>query len=245
MTGPALDVLHHDEDLLVVAKPSGLLVHRSAMAREPDVAMDRARALVGRPVHPVHRLDRGTSGALAFALSREAAAALGRAFAEARVGKVYVALVRGAPPDAVTVDWPVPGDEGGARVPALTHVVTLWRGPRRALVAARPETGRFHQLRRHLKHLRHPILGDTTYGDGAANRDARAELGLGRLALHAAALTLPHPRTGAELRVVAPLPEDLREPLARCGAPALLDLDASLAARRPGPARLPGLARGE
>ena len=216
----ALPVLHGDDDLVVVAKPSGLLVHRGGFTRETDVAMARVRRQLDRLVWPVHRLDRGTSGALLFALSPEVAATLGRLFAEGAVQKTYLALVRGHAPAQCVVDHPVPKDEGGERVPAVTELRRVWEGPRCSLVVAAPRTGRFHQIRRHLKHLRHPILGDTNYGDGAVNRHFRAEFGLHRLALHAHALTLPHPRTGALLAVRAPLPADLDGPLAALGVPA-------------------------
>ncbi len=216
-----LPLLYRDDDLVVAAKPSGLLVHRGGMTREADVAMVRVRRQLGRHVHPVHRLDRGTSGALVFALSPEMAAALGRSFAAGEVHKRYLALVRGVAPAHCVVDHPVPKDEGGERVPAVTELRRLWEGPHCSLVLALPRTGRFHQVRRHLKHLHHPIVGDTNYGDGATNRRFRA-LGLQRLALHALGLTLPHPRTGAPLGVYAPLPADLDAPLAALGVPPAL-----------------------
>lgn len=216
------ELLYADEDLAVIAKPSGLLVHRGGLAREEDVAMVRARRTLGRHVYTVHRLDRATSGALLLALSPEMATALSRSFELGEIRKTYVALVRGVAPEHVVIDHPVPKDEGGARVPAVTEVRRLWEGPHCSLVAAWPRTGRFHQLRRHLKHLRHPIVGDTNYGDGATNRRFRSELGLMRLALHAARLVFTHPRSGARVEVVAPLPADLAGPLRELGVPEAL-----------------------
>jgi len=224
-TPHALPLLYGDDDLVIVAKPSGLLVHRGGFTRETDVAMARVRRQLDRLVWPVHRLDRGTSGALVFALSPEMATALGRLFADGAVEKTYLALARGTAPAHVVVDHPVPKDEGGERVPAITELRRIWEGPRCSLVIAAPRTGRFHQIRRHLKHMSHPIIGDTNYGDGAVNRHFRSEFGLHRLALHAHALTLPHPRTGAPVTVRAPLPADLDAPLTALGVPEALRVD--------------------
>ncbi len=133
--------------------------------------------------------------------------------------------VGGVAPEHIVIDHPVPKDEGAERVPAVTELRRLWQGPHCSLVVARPKTGRFHQIRRHLKHLHHPIVCDSNYGDGATNRRFRSEIGLTRLALHAARLVFAHPRTGARIDLVAPLPDDLREPLRRLGVPdALLDV---------------------
>src|SRR5262249_44825629 len=152
---------------------------------------------------PVHRLDRGTSGVIVFARSSEAARTLHEAFERGAVDKRYVALVRGEPLPSVVVDHPLPRREGGPRVDASTEIETLWAGDvdlaalgvaadprlrpvqRYALVAARPKTGRLHQVRRHLKHVGHPVVGDANYGRGEHNRALAAAVGLTRLALHA------------------------------------------------------------
>lgn len=218
MTEP-IDILFRDEHLVAVMKPAGLAVHRG-WAAAPHYALDLVRDRIGARVYPAHRLDQPTSGVLVFALSPEAARALGDAFATQRVHKRYLALVRGIPVAAeLTIDNPVK-DDRGVRVSAVTEVVRRWvfRG-RYALVEARPRTGRTHQIRRHLKHIACPIIGDTSYGKSEHNRLFRDEFGLRRLALHALALTLPHPRDGAPLTLVAPLPPDLAEPLARIGCP--------------------------
>jgi tRNA pseudouridine65 synthase len=152
-----------------------------------------------------------------FALSSEVAAALHAMFEDGRVEKRYLAAVRGVPPEAVVVDHPIPRREGGPRVPAVTEVrrVSTW-GPF-SLVEAIPRTGRLHQVRRHLKHLSHPILGDANYGKGDLNRRVRDELGLARLALHAAAVRFAHPVSGEAVFVEAAVPEDLAVPLGRMG----------------------------
>lgn len=219
MTG--LLELYRDETLLAVVKPSGMAVHRG-WARDRVTAADLARDLCVRPVHALHRLDRGTSGVLLFALSADAARAASAAFESGAVEKQYLALVRGPAPDALHIDHPIPRKEGGPRVPAVTDVRTLGHFERYSLVEAMPRTGRLHQVRRHLKHVSLPIIGDSKYGKGEHNRLLRDRFGLARLALHAASVTLPHPATGASLTLVAPVPEDLAEPLRRMGFGELL-----------------------
>jgi tRNA pseudouridine65 synthase len=217
-----IDLLYVDDHVVVANKPSGLLVHRG-WDDDDDVAMFRVRDAIGARVHPLHRLDRGTSGALLFARSPEATAILQRSFDARTVEKRYVALVRGAPPSDGVIDHPVPKSEDGPRVPAVTHFRLLARSSvdRCSLVEARPETGRLHQIRRHLRHISHPLVGDVTYGNGAINRHYRAEYDLHRLALHAERISFPHPATGERLEVVAPMPADLAGPLERLGLPCL------------------------
>jgi tRNA pseudouridine65 synthase len=219
---PPLTVLYRDDRLVAVDKPSGLLVHRgeSRFRQDRIVAMTLLRDQIGARVFPVHRLDRGTSGVLLFALDPEAAAAVQASFAAGLAAKRYWALVRGIPPEEMVIDHPVPNDPGGPKVPAVTGIRRLATCERYALVEARPRTGRFHQIRRHLKHASHPILGDVEYGKGEHNRLCRERFGLWRLALHAAELALPHPEGGGALTLAAPLPADLAGPLAAMGLPA-------------------------
>jgi tRNA pseudouridine65 synthase len=213
-----LGVLYLDEHLVVVNKPSGLLVHRGWGA-DRDVALTRVRDWLGERINPVHRLDRATSGALMFARTAEATSALGAMFASGTVRKSYRALVRGVPPAEGVIDSPVPQTEDGPRVAALTRYRLLGASAleRCAMVEALPETGRLHQVRRHLKHLGHPLIGDVNYGKGDLNRHYRAAYGLHRLALHACTLAFSHPVSGVALRVVAPMPDDLAGPLAALG----------------------------
>ncbi len=226
-------LLHRDDRLAAFAKPSGLLVHRG-WGDDAVVALDLARRALGARVHPVHRLDRATSGVLLFARDPESAAAMGRLFEAGAVHKAYLALVRGVPPEAGVIDHPVPRTEGGARVPAVTAFRRRHTPPpvspdasaggearprSVSLVEARPETGRLHQIRRHLKHLGHPVVGDVNYGRGDVNRLFRERHGLRRLALHARSLSFEHPFTGAVTTIAAALPEDLRGPFASLGIP--------------------------
>lgn len=213
---PPVPILYRDAELIIVAKPAGVIVHRG-WADDEVALLDLARAAAGAYVYPVHRLDRGASGAVAFALASAGARALQEAWSEGQVEKRYLALVRGNPPEAAVIDHPIPRAEDGPRVPAVTEIATLARAGRYALVEARPRTGRLHQIRRHLKHISCPLIGDVRYGKGEHNRLFRERHDLHRLALHAWSLTLPHPRTGAPVRAIAPVPADLAGALAGLG----------------------------
>jgi tRNA pseudouridine65 synthase len=211
-------ILYRDEAVVAIDKPSGTIVHRGPRTRDEErPILSEVRDAIGQRVHPVHRLDRGTSGVLLLALDVEAARVLGAAFADGLIGKRYRALVRGVPPDAGVIDHPIPRREDGPRVPAVTEFARLDTVGRYSWVEARPRTGRLHQVRRHLKHISCPIIGDVNYGKGEHNRLFRERYALHRLALHAAALTFGHPRTGAPTTVEAPLPDDLSGPLRALG----------------------------
>jgi tRNA pseudouridine65 synthase len=204
----ALHLLHTDADLVAIDKPPGLLVHASSLdAHEARNALDLLRAQLGMPLWTVHRLDKATSGVLLFARHVEAARALGAAFESGLVRKRYLALVRGWPPDAGEIDQPLARDPelpsaDQPRLPALTRYHRLacheWpfadgrhRTSRYALVEVEPLTGRRHQIRRHFKHIAHPLVGDSTHGKGAHNRAVAQWLGVARLWLHAVRVEVP------------------------------------------------------
>jgi len=215
-----ISVLHQDDDLIVIDKPAGLMVHRSALSRGVhEFALQHVRDIVGGHVYPVHRLDRATSGVLLFAKHREAAQAMGGQFARREVRKIYRAVVRGYLDKEGTVDRPLERDKGQEKKAALTHWTVLCSGEipypvgryasaRYSILELRPESGRRHQLRRHMAHLRHPIIGDVNYGDRHHNHFFRDELGVRRLMLHAAQLTAKHPVTGRSMQFSAPIPSD-------------------------------------
>ncbi len=208
--GP-LTILYRDDALLIVDKPSGLAAHRGYSSEHGDYLLTRARDTVGQHVFLAHRLDRATSGAQALTFDPQLAAVLQSSFAAGEVHKRYLALVRGQLAQPCLVDYAVARRDGkdAPKVPAQTRLSPLEVLERYTLVEAEPLTGRYHQIRRHLKHLRHPIVGDTTYGDNKQNRIARERFGLLRLFLHASKLSLPHPVTGRRIDVEAPLPEEL------------------------------------
>lgn len=209
-----LPILHRDGELVAVDKPSGIAVHRG-WSKEKIVVLTVARDLLGRRVYPVHRLDRATSGVLLLALDPQTARRLQELFEAGRLEKRYLALVRGITPDVGVIDYPLPRSSEGPRVPALTEYRRLATFERYSLVEAIPKTGRLHQIRRHFKHISHPLIGDVRYGKGEHNRLFRERFGLHRLALHAAELAFDHPTTGERLRIEAPLPVDLAGPLER------------------------------
>lgn len=218
-----LPLLYHDQWLAVVNKPAGLMVHDSKLARgEDDFLADRLRDQLGKPIFLVHRLDRATSGCLLLAFDRDSASALGKSLMGGDVGKDYLAVCRGWPAEAeFTVDHDLDGGPGKpVKKPAITHFQRLLTGElpipagefptsRYALLRCQPQTGRFRQIRRHLKHVFHHMIGDTSHGDGRHNRTFRMQ-GVHRMLLHAERLRFPHPQTGDVIDVSAPLDREFQ-----------------------------------
>lgn len=207
-----LELLHVDEQIVAVNKPAWWVVHPTRGARGATTVLQTLRDQLGQRVFPVHRLDRQASGVLVMARSSEAASRLGEDIREGRWSKRYLGLCRGVLLDGLRIDHPV--REGDARRPALTDV-----DPQRTfcdrytLVQARPATGRRHQIRYHLKHASHPLVGDASYGQGRINRFFRATFGLERLFLHAEWLRLPHPTENRLLELSCPLAPELERVL--------------------------------
>jgi len=220
-----LPVLHADAHIAVVAKPAGLMVHDSALARgERDFAADRLREQFARPVFLVHRLDRATSGCLLLAFDRDTASLLGKALMAGAVDKHYLAVCRGWPEESFVVDHALDGGPGKPlKKPAITRFTRLattelqvpsagFETSRYALLQVQPQTGRFRQIRRHLKHVSHHLIGDSSHGDGRHNRAFRA-LGIHRMLLHAQRLAFVHPHTGARIAIEAPLDDEFEKAL--------------------------------
>jgi len=205
-------IVHRDARCVVVDKPPGLPTHRGWDDGD-DALLQRVRDAVGCYVYPIHRLDRGASGLVVFALDRDAARALSLAWPCA--DKRYLAITRGHPPEHLVIDHPIPRGPGEERAFARTEI---WRREvfgRYALVEARLHTGRLHQIRRHCKHISCPLIGDVRYGKGEHNRIFRTEHGLHRLALHCTRIAVVHP-DGGELAVASALPADLAAAIASC-----------------------------
>ena len=229
MTDEALPVLYTDAALAVIAKPAGLMAHASPMARsEDDFLVDRLRQQFTRDVVLVHRLDRATSGCVLVAFDRETAAALGAQFMERSVDKKYLAVCRGWPEESGVIDHPLDGGPGKpVKKPAVTayrrlatveleHASEHFSTSRYALLECTPDTGRWRQIRRHLKHIFHHLIGDTSHGDGRHNRAFRM-CGVHRMLLHAHTLGFAHPRSGERIETVAPLDAEFERALALCG----------------------------
>ncbi|MDQ8192845.1 pseudouridine synthase [Coraliomargarita sp. SDUM461004] len=216
-----LKILYQDADYIAIDKPAGLLVHRSPLDRHAsEFAVQMLRDQLGHPVNPCHRLDRPTSGILLFALNTSATRAAQNVFAQQLASKTYHAVVRGWLDGAGEIDYDLRNEE---RPDKMQSAVTAYRclrqssiqvpvgrypSARLSLVELHPKTGRTHQLRRHMAHLRHPILGDTRHGDSAQNKFLRAQCGRQILLLRAVRLQIPHPTSGRNLDIHAGMDAD-------------------------------------
>ncbi len=236
-----LPIIHRDEHLIAVHKPSGLLVHRTFLDRhETRFAVQILRDQIGQHVHPVHRLDRGTSGVLLFALDKDVCREAAAQFEKQQVEKTYLAIVRGHPDEGGISDHPLTrqfddyefraanataaAQEAITRyrrlaVAELPHAVDRYPTSRYALVELMPQTGRRHQIRRHLKHIAHPIVGDATYGKGRHNRLFQDLFNCHRLLLACLEMRLNHPVSGIALTLRAPLADDFASVIGQLGWP--------------------------
>lgn len=222
-----LQIIYQDQYLVAINKPSGLLVHRSKIdRRETRFALQLLRDQLQQHVYPVHRLDKPTSGVLLFALSPELARSVSEQLAAQQVKKRYLAVVRGYAPESGVIDYPLkeqldkiadrrarrdkPPQQAVTRYRRLATVelpVCVERYPqsRYSLVEVLPQTGRKHQIRRHFKHIAHPIIGDAKHGKGVHNRFFQQHYECHRLLLACVEMRLLHPVTGEELCLRATL----------------------------------------
>ncbi len=236
-----LEILYQDEHLVAINKPTALLVHRSLIDKRSQVfALQLTRDQIGQRVYPDHRLDKPTSGVLVFALSSEMAKRLSLQFMQRGVQKTYNALVRGYTEPEGHIDYALieqldkiadaNADQNKPAQPAITDYSCLkqielpfavgrYSSARYSWVELRPHTGRKHQLRRHMKHIFHPIVGDTSHGDGRHNAFVRGQFGCQRLMLHASRMELFHPVTQTPMSVTANRPKDMDRILNEMGVP--------------------------
>lgn len=238
-----LEILYQDEWLVAVNKPTGLLVHRSMIDRfETRFAMQMLRDQIGQHVYPLHRLDKPTSGVLLFALNADTARKVSEVFSARETEKEYLAVVRGYTDEEGIIDYPLKeeldrkSDAKAVQDKAAQDALTAYRrmatvelpcpvgryqSARYSLVQLKPSTGRKHQLRRHMKHIFHPIVGDTSHGDGKQNSFFRDHFDCHRLLLHAASLAFMHPETDTSLEIRAPLDATFSDLVAALGWSAL------------------------
>lgn len=223
-----LQILYRDDHLVAINKPESLIVHRGRKSPDQIAALQLVRDQVGQYVYLIHRLDRPTSGVLLFALNKKAAAGTQRQFESREVSKEYLAVVRGFAEPEDEIDYAYveePGDRPRSAVTRYGRLATAEREAsigehrtvRYSLLEVRPETGRMHQIRRHMKHISHPVIGDTQHGDSLHNRYFREEFGCFRMLLHARRLSLLHPVTQAPLVITAPVAPDMLPVLNQLG----------------------------
>ncbi len=226
---PELEILFQDEYIIAVNKPAGILVHRSWLDKhETRFVMQTLRDQIGQHVFPLHRLDRPTSGVLVFALSSAVASEMMPMFANHQMEKTYHAIVRGWIEAGGVLNYSLKeeldkiADKFASQEQEAKEAVTEYQPlgkieipystgqfptSRYSLIEMKPKTGRKHQLRRHMAHLRHPIVGDTSHGDGKHNRLFREKYDARRLLLHASKLEFIHPYSNQRVLIEAGVDE--------------------------------------
>ncbi len=228
-----IQIIYKDERVVAINKPSKLLVHKTNIDHyETTTAMKLLRNKLKKWVYPLHRLDKATSGVLLFALDKESARIMGNLFADQKLEKIYFAVARGFTINEGTINYPLKKlshnkkllvkDDEIIQKDAITHFKLLskkeievsvgrYNQARYSFLKLEPETGRNHQIRRHLKHIYHPIIGDTTYGDGKHNKFFREYFDCHRLLLHSASIVYQNPFTNQKQEIKAELDEDFQK----------------------------------
>lgn len=223
-----LKILYQDSHYIAVDKPAGMLVHRTRIAEEGEYALQRLRDQIGQHVFTVHRLDRPTTGVLLFALDSDAARHIALQFENRTIEKHYLAVVRGYTEEYGIIDYPLREEPHKPHQEAITSYrrlatveldIPVGRYPsaRYSLIEVIPRSGRLHQIRKHMHHIFHPIVGDTTHGEGRHNRLFRDHFDSQRLLLFASRLCFTNPYSGARICVDAPLDETIQRLFARLG----------------------------
>ncbi|MEM8970036.1 MAG: pseudouridine synthase [Bacteroidota bacterium] len=216
-----LSILYQDSEVVAINKPHGLLVHRSRIARDAqEFALQLLRDQLGQTVYPAHRIDRKTGGVLLFALNQDALSNLQTQFRENKVDKQYLAIVRGYTDESGEIDYALENDKGKVQE-AFTQYTTLTQTElnvpfgkhatsRYSLVLVKPKTGRYHQIRKHFKHIFHPILGDRPHGCNKQNRLFKERWQMTTMLLHAISLSFTHPSSNKKILVKASLQSEFR-----------------------------------
>lgn len=210
---------------MAINKPHGLLVHRSPIASDAsEFAVQILRDQLGQRVYPVHRLDRKTGGVLLFALTESMNSLMQQQFMEGDVAKTYLAIVRGFTPNEQTIDYALRNEETGVFQDAVTHLKTIQRTAiplpfgkhttsRYSLVELTPDTGRMHQLRKHMAHILHPIIGDRPHGCNKQNKLFKEHFEMNTMLLHARQLAFTHPVTSERIIIIAPFQAEFQRML--------------------------------
>lgn len=199
--GP-IHILFESSTILAISKPEGLAIHRSKLVRNTsEFLVDILAREFGRKIYPIHRLDRKTSGVMLLAFDKETLIAYNKIFAERKVAKTYLAVVRGHLPEDTVIDYDLPNNSGKlsksiTRVNVLAHseiplADSRFPTSRYTLIEAIPQTGRMHQIRKHLAHIYHPIIGDRPHGCNKQNKLVLENFALQRMLLHACRLEIP------------------------------------------------------
>jgi len=214
-----LEIVYRDEYLIAINKPAGLLVHRSPIAMDAEqFAVQELRNQIDQHVFPAHRLDRKTSGVLLFSLDEQTHKITQPLFADKAITKKYLAIVRGYIDDEGTIDYPLHRDDGKLQ-DAVSHYKCLQRcelpvafgkhpTSRYSLVEVTPETGRMHQIRKHMAHIFHPIIADRPHGCNKQNRLFMEKWSMTQMMLHAKSLEFVHPVTKQPIKIEADLPSE-------------------------------------
>ncbi len=219
------EVLFEDDHLVVINKPPGILVHPTRISEDTITILPLLRDQVGQRVYPIHRLDRGTSGVLVFGKNKEAASILNALFRSQEVKKEYHAVIRGYVEEQGRIDYPLAKDPTKEPQEAITEYVRIsqteldfsvgkYPKSRYSLVKIHPHTGKFHQIRRHFSHIRHPVIGDKRHGDCKHNKYFRESLGVDRMLLHASGLSFFYPYQKQALLLEAPLGDVFKKSIA-------------------------------
>lgn len=215
MSTPIMPILFQDKHLIIINKPNGIAVHASTMHRyDAYFALQLLRNQLGQKVYPAHRLDKKTSGVLVFALEKEMDAKLQMLFAANEVKKTYHAILRGFQVENGRIDYALINNKGKEQIAISDYEVLgnyeidlafgAHKTSRYSLVELKPQTGRYHQLRKHMAHMQHPIIGDRPHGCNKQNKLWKERFGNDKMMLHAKKIEFIHPITNEIIKISAP-----------------------------------------